>query len=117
MEMTREFRNLKDDIHHFRKTHNRWIERMHRQEKEEELSLEEVQKRIIEQCIICRYYVLLEGQWQYDWGVCSNPLSPFDGMVRFEHDGCDHWEAGIEILKDVDDIEEIKKYFKKYMKD
>ena len=29
-----------------------------------------------------------------EYGVCSNPSSPFDGTVRFEHDGCSEFAAG-----------------------
>ena len=35
----------------------------------------------------------LAGALGDDWGACSGALSPFDGMVRFEHDGCDAFEA------------------------
>ncbi|MER7741941.1 hypothetical protein ABTX34_27115 [Streptomyces sp. NPDC096538] len=30
----------------------------------------------------------MSGQLGQDYGACSNPVSPFDGRVRFEHDGC-----------------------------
>ncbi len=42
-----------------------------------------------QQCLFCRYFIPLSGALVEDWGACSNPLSPFDGIVRFEHDGCD----------------------------
>ncbi|MBB5802053.1 hypothetical protein F4560_001821 [Saccharothrix ecbatanensis] len=42
-----------------------------------------------EQCGGCRFWVPLAGRVGHDYGVCANALSPFDGRVRFEHDGCD----------------------------
>jgi len=32
-----------------------------------------------------------ERRFKSDWGVCSNQASPFDGNVKFEHDGCRHY--------------------------
>lgn len=40
------------------------------------------------QCGGCMYYVPLEGSLGMDWGACSNPRSPQDGKVTFEHHGC-----------------------------
>lgn len=40
------------------------------------------------QCGGYAYYIRLEGSFHMDWGVCSNPDSPLDRSVRFEHDGC-----------------------------
>jgi len=45
-----------------------------------------------EQCGACRYFVPLAGALIEDWGVCTNPDALFDGRVRFEHDGCDHFD-------------------------
>jgi hypothetical protein len=42
------------------------------------------------QCGTCAYYLPLSGTWGYDWGVCSNPASAFDGTATFEHFGCPH---------------------------
>ncbi|WP_217127225.1 DUF3027 domain-containing protein [Streptomyces sp. AC558_RSS880] len=42
-----------------------------------------------EQCGGCQFWVALRGGLGRDWGVCTHPGSPFDGRVRFEHDGCD----------------------------
>lgn len=40
------------------------------------------------QCGGCDFYPELEGALGSDWGVCTNPASPYDSLVRFEHDGC-----------------------------
>ncbi len=40
------------------------------------------------QCGGCSYYVSLEGALGFDWGACTNPESPHDGTLMFEHDGC-----------------------------
>ncbi|WP_429416789.1 DUF3027 domain-containing protein [Nocardia sp. GAS34] len=45
-----------------------------------------------EQCGGCRFWIALQGRIGMDWGVCTN-TSAFDGRVRFEHDGCDAFEA------------------------
>jgi hypothetical protein len=37
---------------------------------------------------MCEFWIHLAGQWGRDWGGCSNPLSPLDSTIRFEHDGC-----------------------------
>jgi len=36
----------------------------------------------------CRWYVPLEGELKYDWGVCTNPRSHRCGLLTFEHQGC-----------------------------
>ncbi|MFF8322924.1 DUF3027 domain-containing protein [Streptomyces bobili] len=41
------------------------------------------------QCGGCRFWVALSGELGQDYGACTNSRSPFDGRVRFEHDGCD----------------------------
>jgi hypothetical protein len=33
--------------------------------------------------------IALRGQIGLDYGACSHAASPYDGQVRFEHDGCD----------------------------
>jgi len=40
----------------------------------------------------CRHWLPLAGQRGYDWGACSNERSEFDGIVRFEHDGCQEFD-------------------------
>jgi hypothetical protein len=45
----------------------------------------------IHQCGGCRYYVILEGHFMSDWGLCTHPESVQDGKAMFEHDGCEHY--------------------------
>ncbi|HEU5109003.1 MAG TPA: DUF3027 domain-containing protein, partial [Micromonosporaceae bacterium] len=40
------------------------------------------------QCGGCRYWIALRGDLGSDYGACINADSPFDGQIRFEHDGC-----------------------------
>lgn len=40
----------------------------------------------------CRWFVPLEGDLRYDWGVCANPRSPRVGLLTFEHQGCLEFE-------------------------
>lgn len=76
--------NLSNDKIHFKETHERWVQRINR--KQSILGYHE--EWTTSQCMFCQYYILLQGSFAFDWGVCSHPQSPFDGMVRFEHDGC-----------------------------
>lgn len=46
-----------------------------------------------EQCFMCQYYIKLSGRMGKDWGACSNPDSPMDSRLMFEHDGCDFFAA------------------------
>lgn len=48
----------------------------------------------VEQCGMCQFWVPLAGSWGLDNGGCSNPLSPFDGTIRYEHDGCEQYSPG-----------------------
>jgi hypothetical protein len=41
----------------------------------------------------CRWYIRLEPTLQLDWGVCRNPASPRCGLLTFEHQGCEQFEA------------------------
>lgn len=45
-----------------------------------------------EQCGGCRFWLPLSGELGRDYGACANPASPFDGRVRFEHDGCEAFQ-------------------------
>ncbi|WP_460514774.1 DUF3027 domain-containing protein [Flindersiella endophytica] len=45
-----------------------------------------------EQCGGCRFWIPLAGSMGSDYGACANSASPFDGTIRFEHDGCDVFE-------------------------
>jgi hypothetical protein len=42
-----------------------------------------------EQCELCLYYIPLLGILGSDYGVCTNVDSEFDGVLKFEHNGCD----------------------------
>lgn len=59
---------------------------------------------IKDQCGGCRFYCCLEGVLGSDWGVCTNPKSPHNGRLMFEHDGCEAVEperepASAELVK------------------
>ncbi|MER7909799.1 DUF3027 domain-containing protein [Streptomyces sp. NPDC096068] len=49
-----------------------------------------------EQCGGCRFWIALSGELGLDWGVCTRDGSPFDGQVRFEHDGCESFAARLD---------------------
>ncbi|MCX4451369.1 DUF3027 domain-containing protein [Streptomyces sp. NBC_01789] len=46
-----------------------------------------------EQCGGCKFWIALSGEIGLDWGACARADSPFDGQVRFEHDGCERFSA------------------------
>ena len=48
----------------------------------------------------CRYFVPLEGDLRFDWGVCANPKSPRVGLLTFEHQGCREFEEEDEAEKE-----------------
>jgi DUF3027 family protein len=68
-----------------RETHERWVTRVHRDMADAGYRDE----WYAEQCGGCRFWLALMGVLGDDYGACSNPDSPFDGTVRFEHDGCE----------------------------
>jgi len=83
--------NRANETEHFKSTHVRWMERRNRRNE----SAEYRDEWWDEQCGGCSFWVPLSGAFGGDYGGCSNPVSPFDGTVRFEHDGCEHYdEAG-----------------------
>jgi hypothetical protein len=41
----------------------------------------------------CKFFHALEGKAGSDWGVCTNPKSPRCGILTFEHQGCQEFEA------------------------
>lgn len=83
---------LVEDSVHARRCHDRWQQRVNR-----DLSSPTCPEEwYAQQCLCCRYYVPLVGALSEDWGVCSNPDSAFDGIVRFEHDGCDQFSEADE---------------------
>ena len=76
--------DLKDAKSFFRETHERWMERRSRKQENSDYQDEWYET----QCLSCKYYLPLAGEFGVDYGVCSNPKSEFDAFVRFEHDGC-----------------------------
>ncbi|MGQ0846577.1 MAG: DUF3027 domain-containing protein [Sporichthyaceae bacterium] len=45
-----------------------------------------------QQCGGCAFYIPLNDPLGADWGACSGASSQFDGLLRFEHDGCEAFE-------------------------
>lgn len=41
----------------------------------------------------CKHFLKLPGRLGFDWGVCINPRSPRSGLLTFEHQGCEFFEA------------------------
>jgi hypothetical protein len=73
--------------------HKRWILRRNRREELPGFRDEWYKS----QCLFCRFYIPLAGEFIDDWGVCSNPDSPFDRRVMFEHDGCNSQSPADEV--------------------
>jgi hypothetical protein len=48
----------------------------------------------------CRWYLPLEGDLRFDWGVCYNPRSPRCGLLTFEHQGCTEFEGKEEVIEE-----------------
>lgn len=69
---------------HLRICGDRWSKKIHRSMD----SADYKEEWYGEQCLGCCYFLPLSGVFAEDWGVCSNPESSFDGLVRYEHDGC-----------------------------
>ncbi|GGY33616.1 hypothetical protein GCM10010299_45130 [Streptomyces tanashiensis] len=72
-----------DDIH------RRWLQLLHRSTGNPSYRDEWFD----EQCGGCRFWIALSGDLGLDWGACTHAGSPFDGRVRFEHDGCEHFSV------------------------
>lgn len=71
-----------------RRTHDRWRRRQHR-------PMDSISYRdewFAEQCGGCRFWIALSGVLGEDYGACTNPTSPRDGRVQFEHDGCEAFD-------------------------
>ncbi len=73
---------------HFNECHQRWM--MLRNRKQEVRDYKE--EWYAEQCGMCKYFIPLTGVFAEDYGACSSSNSKFDGMIRFEHDGCNIFE-------------------------
>ncbi len=83
---------LADDSEHADQCHERWYKRINRDPADPD-SRDEWHAQ---QCLACRFYIRLTGALAEDYGVCSNPAFPFDGVVRFEHDGCDAFDEAVD---------------------
>jgi len=75
------YEGIKENRQHSDNAHERWVEPFRRRSEHRDGSI---------QCGACRFYIVLEGDFMSDWGMCSNPESPHDGDAKFEHDGCEH---------------------------
>lgn len=82
--------SLVDSPDHFKECHDRWMQRRNRETESSNYQDE----WFGEQCMFCRYYIPLAGVFTEDYGACSNARSVFDGVVRFEHDGCPEFVEG-----------------------
>ncbi|MFD7893494.1 DUF3027 domain-containing protein [Streptomyces sp. NPDC059743] len=69
--------------------HERWLRLLNRSTGEPGYRDEWFDK----QCGGCRFWIALSGELGLDWGACTRAGSPFDGWVRFEHDGCERFSA------------------------
>ena len=85
--------DLANSYEHFRNCHERWMDRRNRIVEAEDYKDEWFD----EQCLFCKYFIPLIGIFVDDYGACSNPASPFDGIVRFEHDGCSEFTPKAEV--------------------
>jgi hypothetical protein len=65
------------DAAHAKATHERWLERRNREQEEPEYKDDWHRQ----QCGACVIWVPLADEWGLDYGVCTNPASPFDGRV------------------------------------
>ncbi|MGW2214013.1 DUF3027 domain-containing protein [Nonomuraea sp. NPDC001684] len=68
--------------------HERWLAERHRRTEDPDYREEWYPK----QCGACRFWFPLAGALGTDYGACANAASPFDGRIRFEHDGCDAFQ-------------------------
>ncbi len=78
-------KGLEEDPKHLDDCHERWMLRRHRVQEAE--GYRDEWRR--QQCFNCQYFIPLTGVFADDYGVCSNANAEADGLVRFEHDGCD----------------------------
>ncbi|MFD7874346.1 DUF3027 domain-containing protein [Streptomyces sp. NPDC059766] len=69
--------------------HGRWLQLLHRSTGNPSYRDEWFD----EQCGGCRFWIPLSGDLGLDWGACTHAASRFDGRVRFEHDGCEHFSV------------------------
>jgi tetratricopeptide (TPR) repeat protein len=83
--------SLVNSLEHFTRCHERWREKRNRNVDSEDYQ----DDWFDQQCLLCKFFIPLTGAFIEDYGACSNPQSEFDGIVRFEHDGCDAFEEGV----------------------
>lgn len=50
----------------------------------------------LQQCGACEFWIPFAGAMGDDYGGCTNPASPHDGTIMYEHDGCDQFSPGEE---------------------
>jgi DUF3027 family protein len=82
----------KNDMRHAAVTHERWMGLRNRQQEAPDYD----ESWWAEQCGACRFWLAVSGALGHDYGVCTNPAAPFDGKVRFEHDGCEQFDEAID---------------------
>jgi len=71
-----------------RAVHDRWLTRLNRRTADPGY----LDDWYHQQCGSCHRWIPLSGQAGLDWGACTHQHSDFDGQIRFEHDGCRHYE-------------------------
>jgi hypothetical protein len=81
-------KNLANDKEHCISCGSRWSSTRRNREAFEPGYKEEW---YMEQCLACIFFIRLTGFLIDDFGVCSCEKSKFDGIVRFEHDGCEEF--------------------------
>ncbi len=84
--MSNPTKSLSENREHTAKTSRRWHNKILRNRTADSPDFKD--EWLQEECLFCQYYVKLSGLLGVDWGVCTNPSSPFDTRLMFEHDGC-----------------------------
>jgi hypothetical protein len=84
---------VENDQNHFAECHRRW-----RQVRNRDVDSPDTYEDswFETQCGGCRFFVRLTGVFSEDYGACTNEMSKCDGLVRFEHDGCEEFVAAKE---------------------
>ena len=77
------------DKKHTQRCRARWSERRNRKQ----MPSGDCDPWAFRQCGACRYWIPVAGLLTETFGVCSNPVSPFDRTARFVHDGCNQFAA------------------------
>lgn len=87
--MTTEPHGTERDPREDARLHDRWMALRHRRQESDTYRDE----WWAEQCGAYRWWRPLSGPLGFDFGACTNESSAFDARVRFEHDGCEVFEA------------------------